>query len=293
MLSTSTSQRRRGFTLIELLVVIAIIAVLIGLLLPAVQKVREAANRASCENNLKQIGIALHHYHTTNGAFPPGRVSTNAISCSWPPFILAYVEEEPLAQRWRFDQRWDNAATNGILIKSPIKVFMCPSAPPRDWVRAPLDYPAINQITTPNPFLTTPPPADATFVGVLGKDINRRLTDITDGSSQTLLLAEDAGREQLWQMGMLVSQSGGGVGSWGNPGSAIMLSGFNPATSSSPGPCAINCTNNNEIYSFHIGGANVLCADGSVHLLRAGTALQTVANLITRAGNEVLPGDVF
>ena len=116
---------RAGFILIELLVVIAIIAVLVGLLLPAVQKVREAANRMSCQNNLKQIGIAINAYNTANKHFPPGG-DVNGFSCH--SYILPYVEQDNLYATINFSSTPTNAL-NAIPMGTPVPMFLCPSDP--------------------------------------------------------------------------------------------------------------------------------------------------------------------
>jgi prepilin-type N-terminal cleavage/methylation domain-containing protein/prepilin-type processing-associated H-X9-DG protein len=294
---TSLPARPRGFTLIELLVVIAIIAVLIGLLLPAVQKVREAANRIRCTNNLKQLGLAMHNFHDANGGFPPGKIEIpvgGTVIHTWTPYVLPYIEEDNLFRLYRFDRSWDDAATNdmnpGGVNQVQLKLFLCPSAPDNrrgSRNRGIIDYSPANQITRPNPFVTSMPPSDPTFIGILGHNTLRRLTDVKDGTSTTILLAEDAGRNQIWVMGHLVSTSGG-TGAWTNPGTEIVVSGYNANTNSAPGPCAVNCTNNNEIYGFHPGGAMMVMGDGSVRLLKAGTDINVVIALVTRAIGEVI-----
>jgi prepilin-type processing-associated H-X9-DG protein len=117
-----------------------------------------------------------------------------------------------------------------------------------------------------------------------------RLTDITDGTSNTLLAAEDAGRPQLWQAGRLVPGSFAAGGPWASSANPILLTGTSPDGTYRPGPCAINCSNDRQPYSFHSRGANFLFGDGSVHFLPAAIDIRVLARLATRAGGEVVSG---
>jgi prepilin-type N-terminal cleavage/methylation domain-containing protein len=124
------SRRRTGFTLIELLVVIAIIGILIGLLLPAVQKVRESASRMQCQNNLKQIGLAVHNYNDANGVFPPSWLHTynaDGANWSWMAMILPYIEQNNLYVEGNIPYSTFNQVPNAIA--TPIKIYVCPSDP--------------------------------------------------------------------------------------------------------------------------------------------------------------------
>jgi prepilin-type N-terminal cleavage/methylation domain-containing protein/prepilin-type processing-associated H-X9-DG protein len=316
------SARRAGFTLIELLVVIAIIAVLIGLLLPAIQKVREAANRMSCSNNLKQLGLDLHNYHDANQCFPPGRLKTapeagqSAVDYhGWITYILPYLEQGNLFRGYRLDLPWKDAA-NVPVGKLHLNVLTCPSAPSdRD-----SDSGAMTDYSASNIFITggvtdnysdyNNNRAQYHNSGVLrvllpatlaGNTRGSRMTDITDGTSNTLMVAECAGRFYHWLNGQLDSTTfttGNWTGRWINPNNHLEIRGFDLATNTQGWPpekpippCAINCTNAREVYSFHTGGANTVFADGSVHFLRSSTDLRMLRALVTIRAGEVVSTD--
>ncbi len=309
------SVSRRGFTLIELLVVIAIIAILIGLLLPAVQKVREAAARAKCSNNIKQLGLALHGYHDVAGEFPAARqqyINNAGVTKvhSWTPRALPYIEQEPLFRQYNFNLNWDEGANAGAggPLRVTVSTFLCPSAPQdgRHANRGVGDYAATTERTWPNsyvsaaqaPFVST---SDPYYIGVLGHDkvtggapdkAKHTIVGITDGTSNTMMLAECAGRNRRFFMGKEDPTQTWSGGPWANPDARIQIGGCDPTNpSAATGPVAINCVNDKEIYAFHTGGANVCMADGSVRFLKASITIDTVLQLLTRARGEVVSGN--
>ena len=301
--------RPAAFTLIELLVVIAIITVLIGLLLPAVQKVRETANRMKCANNLKQIGLALHNFHDTYLRFPPGALNSGTgEGHGLYPFLLPYLEQVPLDTRYRWDVGY-HAPANQPTVAMQLRVVQCPSAEPDRFVTevefrdtwfpdrkgACADYNGIRWMdvrlaSKAYRLIDDLGSNQNAYEGILTRDSKTRVADITDGTANTIMVAEIAGRPKLYQMGRLISSPPyAGGATWSGPGLA-QGQGFDPQRGERLGPCAINCTNNQEVYSFHSGGANVLMADGAVRFLKADIDIRTFARLVTRAGGEIVSG---
>jgi prepilin-type N-terminal cleavage/methylation domain-containing protein len=182
---------RRGITLIELLVAIAIIGILVALLLPAVQSAREAARRSQCQNNLKQIGMALQLYHDVHSVFPRGAYPASGSSGGWEahgngPFtmLLPYMEQRALYDQWNFSTAMTGASNNVLAEKTHIDVFLCPSDFTPSACYAGNNY-ALS--TGPNVAWTTIP---SEALGVAGVRVSHGLRDILDGTSQTILAAE-------------------------------------------------------------------------------------------------------
>jgi prepilin-type N-terminal cleavage/methylation domain-containing protein/prepilin-type processing-associated H-X9-DG protein len=336
-----TGRIRKGFTLIELLVVIAIIAILIGLLVPAVQKVREAASRLQCQNNLKQIGLAIHDYHDSYKALPPSHNATDG----WASMTLPYMEQGNLYNQYTKGIGYDQG-TNQAVITNTVPIFGCPSAPGQSGVfqitQSPsqygtsaqlpgmmgiIDYGAVNQVFDGFYIasgLPVPAGYPGTCLGCLQPNTPTPLIAITDGTSNTIMIAEDAGQPSSYVLGKPVSTTRPpgknlikteGVGTptpdwgWADPGFAYSINGCDPTTGyiiqhdsaysglvsngaggyvAPSGPAVfINGNNNGEVYSFHTGGANVVFADGSVHFLTASMTPAAFAALVTARGGEV------
>jgi prepilin-type N-terminal cleavage/methylation domain-containing protein/prepilin-type processing-associated H-X9-DG protein len=290
---------RCGMTLVELLIVLGILGVLMSLVLSAALKVREAAHRTSCANHLKQLGLALHLYHDSNGCFPPG-ATVRPRRHRWAQFLLPYLDQQLLGRQYRWDLNWYDGM-NREVVMVPLEVMQCPSAPAHrvdlgtpggaDLPVACGDYAAVAFVQSE--LLQSgliPPPLNPQ--GVLSLHTRTRLTDIRDGTSSTLVLTEAAGRPECWRYNWVLSADRSQGGGWADPENVLRILGSSPDGTQGPGPCAINCTND-EVYSFHPGGANGAFADGSVHFLGQSIPIATVAALVTLAGGEILQGTDF
>jgi prepilin-type N-terminal cleavage/methylation domain-containing protein/prepilin-type processing-associated H-X9-DG protein len=363
---------RPAFTLIELLVVIAIIAILIGLLLPAVQKVREAAARTQCQNNLKQIGLAIFNYESTyrklpaaytllpaadpdpNAQFAGPRVGLSLLSN-----LLPYVEQGPLYRlldNTRSEFNTVNVppvgphAGNNPAYGTVVPLYLCPSDPtpptlnyynacwgpygdgggaacfpgstttvtnlnpPPNQVWARTDYfpiVGIQDALINSLGLRAQYPASTQMAGTLNDPSfpgagPYRIAAVTDGMSNTVFMSECGGKpvgyNRLRQIytsevdglpvdGSIEPVSSGG-GAWGDMFTYAALAGGRCDNSGwRLGPCMINATSNNEIYSWHTGGANMLFGDGSVRFLSDSSQPTLVIALVTRAGGETINAD--
>jgi prepilin-type processing-associated H-X9-DG protein len=292
--------------LIELLVVIAIIAILIALLVPAVQKVREAAARLQCQNNLKQIGLACHSYHGAQKCLPPGYLASGPYvdgandttpGWGWGAFLLPYLDQKPLYQQLNLNSPVQNSAA----IQTMIPAYLCPSDAPPTSAFTVTDATGTTITTAaPSSYAATVGPdasdvADPTGQGVFYRNSRTKFTEITDGTSQTVMIGERAWSDSK--------------GIWaGAPSGAVLRPGpRNPwQTVTAPAPTLVLAHNNwiniktdadgglDDFSGYHSGGVNVVFADGSVHFIRSitvdGPEHQAFWAMGTRAGGDSIQG---
>ncbi len=348
---------RPGFTLIELLVVIAIIAVLISLLLPAVQSAREAARRASCINNLKQIGLAMHNFESSRQILPPtwaistpllkppfqpidltslpptnpnyeppcpiqvGEVCNLAVDVqSWPALILPFAEQAPMYGSFNLSQPF-SAPVNTTVVGTELSFMNCPSAPGLRYAAytdplsqlfygaswsvnlAAGDYAVDDGVNDSWMVLNNVPhPLGQDTYGLLHGNIARRIAEITDGTSNTIMVSEDAGRPDLYLEGRQIAAGtslpwyqGGSPVSLAVNGSGAGWADYNSEfyTDGDGSNQHTNWSSNNEVYSFHPGGANHVFADGSVHFIRQSTAPSVFVALISPNKGEIISADAY
>ncbi|MEZ6143517.1 MAG: DUF1559 domain-containing protein [Zavarzinella sp.] len=317
-LSDRATPHGRAFTLIELLVVIAIIAILIGLLLPAIQKVREAANRTKCQNNMKQLGLALHGFHDSNLVFPASGWTTSGPGnpagryLGWRVLILPHIEQENLQKLYDYNANWWEG-TNPVAAAVPVKVFQCPSVgnrleitsaiakAPRPAMTfsnpiAPTDYEAIMgvQPSAINPHLPTSLYDGNNRFSIMHRNSTNNFASVTDGTTHTIMVLECSARPLTYRQRQATPSIANdqGIG-WADSEGPFSFDGSSAdGTTEGCGPAGgctytMNRKNDNEPYSFHIGGSMALFADGRVQFLRDSIPLPLFATLCTRSAGEI------
>ncbi len=314
---------RRAFTLVELLVVIAIIGTLVGLLLPAVQAAREAARRSACSNNFKQLGLGMLNFESSKKFLPPAFVdmgsAPNAARVQlgarvgmknantkhgWGVLILPFIEEVNLAGRYDLGVTW-SAAKNQSVRETAVPVFICPTVTRTGSTGNGWNIKTISSLTVnvapgdyaPNngydAALETIGLVDvlpsAARVGAIDGNAVRQITEIVDGTSNTFLLSEDVARPDAWR-GLVKTVNGGqNDGGWADPDNEYITHGYANDGLTNPGSCHTNCTNNNEVYSLHSGGAMHVFCDGSVRFIAATMDIRPFVKLITYRGSDQAP----
>ncbi len=263
--------RRFAFTLVELLVVITIIGLLMSLLLPAVQQIREAARRTSCANNLRQLGLATNAYVTTNEFYPPGHTDYGRGEHSWMVLLLPWVEQQAMYDAWQFEIPW-NHFDNRQVWERDLPVQLCPSSD--EGLPGQGDYAGING-PRPLPSRNGQPAlpggwrkGQAYAAGMMvptGPSTDMRPIPpaaVRDGLSQTLMIGEAAGRTD-------------GNRFWPDAHQTFAQHGI------------LNISSNNEMFSFHPGGLMICWGDGRAVFLSEATDLTVVDSMSTRDQNEI------
>ncbi len=299
---------------------ITVIAVLIALLLPAVQQSREAARRTECKSNLKQLGLALHGFHDTHRVFPAsgwtqaGAGNPAGKYVGWRPLILPYIEQANLQKLYDFNSNWWEG-TNPTAAGVTVKTFQCPSTPNRREITSAVAKPPRPAITFPVPIAGTdyeavqgvqPSAVNPTLYNannrfsVMHRNSTNSFRDITDGSTNTIMVVECAGRPTVYRgrqentslmndQGICWADSEGPFSFDGSNASGT-VEGCLPANGCNS---TMNRKNDNEPYSFHSGMANFLFADGRAQSISESVDFHVFAALCTRGANEVISGTEY